>query len=185
MSILNHRDACMILGIEENAGRDAWKSVYREKCRMYHPDVLPESDPDRESNIENYILAKQAYEFLEKEYEASEALKKNTAAGTVAVPKGPKIMGTAPAAGSGDMAASRRARAKADEKARESKEERYRELVKKAEEIRKAEKEKHILDEIRWIRVAEIIRKTIEEDTRRKNAENALMDEIRSKQGNI
>ena len=184
MSILNHRDACMILGIEENAGRDAWKSVYREKCRMYHPDVLPESDPDRESNIENYILAKQAYEFLEKEYEAAEALKRNTAARTGPA-QGPKIMGSAPAPGSGDMASSRRARAKADEKARENKEERYRELVKKAEEIRKAEKEKHILDEIRWIRVAEIIRKTIEEDTRRKNAENALMDEIRSKQGNI
>ena len=184
MGILNHRDACMILGISENAGRDAWKSVYREKCRMYHPDVLPESDPDRESNIENYILAKQAYEFLEKEYETAEALRKDGGVKNGSA-HGPKIMGTAPVPGKGDAAASRRARQKADEKAKESKEERYRELVKKAEEIRKAEKEKHILDEIRWIRVAEIIRKTIEEDTRRKNAENALMDEIRSKQGNL
>ncbi len=183
-NINNHNEACQTLGIENNSGRETWKSAYRTKCQMYHPDVLPENDPDREINIENYMLVKEAYEYLEKEYETALKLKniKPKVKQPAPAVKAPKVMGSSPMPGDGTTQEKRRARKKADEKAKENKEQRYKELLEKGKKIRQEEKEKWILDEIRWLRVAEIIRNTMAEDAKRKSAEENLAEMIKSKQ---
>lgn len=183
-NINNHNEACLILGIDTDGAREIWKSAYRSKCQMYHPDVLPENDPDREINIENYMLAKEAYEFLEKEYETAGAGGSMVQKEKLQAPvvKAPKVMGSAPAPGASTAMEKRRARKKADEKAKENKEQRYKELLEKGKKIRQEEKEKRILDEIRWLRVAEIIRNVMAEDAKRRTAEENLTEIIKSKQ---
>jgi len=176
-NINNHNEACLILGIDTDGAREIWKSAYRSKCQMYHPDVLPENDPDREINIENYMLAKKEYETAGAG--GSMVQKEKLQAPVV---KAPKVMGSAPVPGASTAMEKRRARKKADEKAKENKEQRYKELLEKGKKIRQEEKEKRILDEIRWLRVAEIIRNVMAEDAKRRTAEENLTEIIKSKQ---
>lgn len=172
IKVQNHTDACQILGISDNADRNTWKNAYRGKCHIYHPDVLPENDPDRESNIENYILVCKAYEFLEQEFEAG---KRMGVSDNIASPKsnvtkkatGPKIMGGPVTSSAYNTSGRKRVEEKLKVKESIEKERKLKELKQRADEIKQKEKEQKILDEIRWIRLAGIIHKTIEEDKKR------------------
>jgi hypothetical protein len=52
-------DYYQILGIPLNSSPDDIKRAYRQKARMYHPDINPSPDAK-----DKFILATEAYEFL-------------------------------------------------------------------------------------------------------------------------
>ncbi len=57
-------DYYRVLGIPENSSIDDIKKAYRQKARMYHPDINPAPDAK-----DHFILATEAYEFLIANFE--------------------------------------------------------------------------------------------------------------------
>lgn len=75
---------------------------------------------------------------------------------------------------------SRKERLEKEAKARRDK--RYQELREEGKRLRQKEEAEKIVDEIRWMRLAKIIRGTIEEDKKREELEAKISEAIRKKQ---
>lgn len=151
--IKSHYDACRILGVSQTANKEQIKKVYHEICLKYHPDSIYGLTGDEAENAKRYFfLAKEAYEFLEKE--------------NVQQISTSKIIGRTNASSYGHESYMKRQNDQRKQR-EEQKKKKLEELQQKAQQIRqdeKKKKEQEILDQIRWLRVANIIQKTIAED---------------------
>ena len=163
--ISNHNEACKILGISVNANADEWKVAYRNILKQYHPD----NNGGRLD--EGYYLAKEAYDFLEKE-KAYCSQKYSTYSFSTSVPGRNKIIG-----GNNKYQYNhsdyQKLQRKYNDTLEKKKQEQRAELKRKSEQIRMQDtklKEEEILEKIGWIRIAQIIHETIEND--KKNNKN-------------
>lgn len=154
---MNHHEACYILGISDYSNQDTWKKAYRDIIKKNHPDNNNNSEACKEVCINATI----AFEFLENEFKSR---MNNSLVRT------PKIIGQSNAYQHNHSEYIRMQKSyskkKEEEKALVAKE-----LKKKSEmldELNRKKKEEEILNEIRWLRIANIIKKTIEEDKKRK-----------------
>jgi len=170
VTVRTHYDACRILGIKPNASREEWKSAYRRGCKMYHPDEIDVQDDKKAEKEVMYEQICAAYTFLESEYEHA---KVRIIDNSKPVSK-PKIIGSPLSLKESNEAKRRRNEIEEKIKKEKAKKEKMQIIQQKAKEIRQKEKEDRILDEIRWIRVAEIIRKTMQEDAKRKKLEEEI-----------
>lgn len=181
--IRTHYEACRYLGIPGNATKDVWKTAYRELCHKYHPDVISSqleklgiSDEQKElerKKYEQYFIAiTKAYEYLENE-KISPVLIPNQANSS---PKS-KIIGNTKAY-ENNHAEYLKKQEILRKKRMEEQLRRQEELQRKAKELHQSEKERKILDQIRWLRVSEIIHSVMEEDKKKQEALKALEKEI-------
>lgn len=160
--INSKENALKILGLSDGASPEEWKSSYRAICKRYHPDNLQSLDISPEDSAlyeKYYMLAVEAYDYLESGKGRNDVISGVTPA------RKPKVMG-APITFRGSEQASRdkKVKEKLEKESLEKKKKRFEELKTKGQEITTKKKADDLLDQIRWIRVAEIIRKTIEED---------------------
>ena len=162
--INSYMEACQALGMRPGATREQWKTAYRNICKMYHPDNY--SGEDGIIILQN---ACDAYEFLEKQY----MLMMNTK---------PRVIGTPVRKSPVDNHNNREYLKELEKKKKQARQKELEERAKKIKEQQQKEKQEKLLDEIRWIRVSEIIRNTIREDIARKDLEKKMYDAIKNAQ---
>lgn len=175
--IRSKEEALRILGLAGEAGPDDWKSAYRAICKKYHPDsfrAMDISEDDARAYERYYLMAVEAYEFLENNKTSDVSLSDLNSAGdnTYASYRKPRVVG-APVSFRNSEQASRekKAREKLERDSQERKKKRLEEIREEGRKLSSNKKEEEILEKIRWIRVAEIIRKTIEADKIKKDSE--------------
>lgn len=152
--------ACGILGVSTSGWQKNYKSAYRNLCKKYHPDNNGQTDI--------YVRITEAYDYLT---EAEKRMPGNKETSRVFTGR---VYGM-PTSSSDREAAERKLERQRRENAAKRKEEIYR----KAHEIRQKEKEDRIINEIRWIRIADIIKRTIEEDSKRSELEKSMKNAIK------
>ena len=174
--VRSRTEALKILGLRPESKEEDWKSAYRNIVKVYHPDnisgsgIWPEG-MDHAARLkyseQMLSLAKEAIDFLQSE---NVCIIGNQPKKTSPAPNKPKVVGGGEAYSfSHDQYKQRQQRLhKLDE---ERKQKRLDELKLKNDILRENErkhKEKEILDQIRWLRVAQIIYDTIEKDKKEK-----------------
>lgn len=178
--IKTHYDACRVLGIPTNACREQWKKTYHEICQKYHPDVCIYSNSNVKNAAEEYfILATKAYEFLEKEAQQSVVIPNQSSIDIITNRKsrdnGQKILGNTKNYKNGSYSGYenyQKRQALERQRREEEKQRKLEQLHEKSRLLKEQEqkkKEEEILNQIRWLRVASLIQKTIEEDRKRKD----------------
>ena len=174
--VRSRTEALKILGLRPESKEDDWKSSYRNIVKIYHPDNIASSVNWPEAMDETarlkyseqmLALAKEALDFLQSE---NVCIIGNQPKKTSPAPNKLKVVGGGEAYSfSHDQYKQRQQRLhKLDE---ERKQKRLDELKLKNDILRENErkhKEKEILDQIRWLRVAQIIYDTIEKDKKEK-----------------
>ncbi len=159
-------EALGILGLSDNASTEQIKSAYRAACKNCHPDSMPVNcDAKIVDELQaRYRMISEAYDYLNKNKYVQET----------------RILGD------GNVAyrekTNRYRKEQLDKEVRERKQKRYQELQEEGRKLRQQEEAGKILDEIRWMRVADIIRGTIKEDRKRKELEEKISEAIRKKQ---
>ena len=173
--IVSRKQALAVLGLNENANGDEWKSAYRAIAKKCHPDSGASTDGD----YETYLLAREAYEFLLNNTVDNIELQTHT---QYAV-RTPKVMGQPLSETRKNSAGNnKKLQEKLKAEAATKKQERYEKICEEGRRLAQQEKEKKILDEIRWMRVADIIRRTIAEDKRREKLEADIRAAIQKKE---
>ncbi|MGN0346688.1 MAG: DnaJ domain-containing protein [Lachnospiraceae bacterium] len=158
--ITSYEQACRILGVSLDSTKEEQKNAYRKIAKKYHPDSLRSGDERRnlssaeqDKMIQFYCLATQAYEYL------SNAEK----------PKLQKILGnTVPSYTKSAYPQDSYHRKQMEAK---RKAEKMEQLKRKAQEIHEKEqkaKENELLNQIRWLRIADIIHRVMREDQQKK-----------------
>ena len=177
--IKTHYDACKVLGIPTNAGREQWKKSYHEICLKFHPDVCAHSNSEMKHAAEEYfILATKAYEFLERETQQCVIIPNQSSKSPGNQYNGQnktqKILGYTQSYRNGSYSSyeSYQKRQTVERQRREEEKQRkFEQLQAKSRLLKQQEqkkKEEEILNQIRWLRVAALIKKTIEEDRKHK-----------------
>lgn len=161
--VINSRlDALKILGFNTEVDQVNVKKAYRIICKKCHPD----NTDDKKLN-DYYILATRAFEYLlNNPYQYVPA---NTS--SMPYSSKTKIIGSS-SAYKYNHDDYKKAKKKHEENAKLQKAVQLKELKAKSKELRDAEKrnkEKEILDTIRWLRIADIIHRVIEEDKNMKD----------------
>lgn len=164
--IKSRKEALGILGLTENASAEQIKSAYRAACKSCHPDsISSECDGKMREYLQlRYQMVSEAYDYLLNAKEAPRA----------------RILGGEQVLSKEDNNRSRKERLEKEAKARRDK--RYQELREEGKRLRQKEEAEKIVDEIRWMRLAKIIRGTIEEDKKREELEAKISEAIRKKQ---
>lgn len=158
-------DACKILGVNINSSKEEWKTAYRNICKRFHPDNL---DTNLMNGASYISLAKEALDFLMNEKVA--VINNNSNVIKNSKTKNPgKIYGTSDhyRYNHDDY---KKFQKKMNDKAKTDKANKIIELKAANDKIREDErkrKEKELLDQIRWLRIASIIHETIENDKRK------------------
>lgn len=159
--------ACQVLGISTKSWQQDYKSAYRNLCKLYHPDN------NGGNNIDKYSKVLEAYEYLNGINKSSLTMKTTP----------PKYF-TGRVYGAPKRDVKRPDDAEYRKKREQQRAKRYEELKEEGKALRQKEKEDKIINEIRWIRVADIIRKAIAEDTKRAELEKRIQDEIEKNRNN-
>ena len=174
-NIVTRQEACYYLQISEDATEDEVKKAYRVMAKRFHPDVNPDIDTK-----EYYIKIQEAYEYLEIHPYQMKALPTNNQ------PRPAKIFSTNATVKTQFQRQKqnekeyKRIKLQEEEKRKKLKESVYTEndfgLKNKADNNKKVDnsqsKEEEILEKIRAIWLAETIRRQIEVDKERKEAQN-------------
>lgn len=157
--ILSRQEACKYLGIQENATDEEVKRAYRVMAKRYHPDVNVQID-----TREIYIKIQEAYEYLlAHPY-------------TTPVVRQPRIFQT-----DTQLREQYRRQKHFEEERKKAmlREEAIKKQAKKASVVQQPKtgiksktKEEEVLEKIRAIWLAETIRRQIEQDKEKKEAEN-------------
>lgn len=164
--IRTRQEALAVLGLSNGATAEQIKSAYRKACKLYHPDNAGGVSENQKMQLfMGYQRINEAYEFL-------------TESNTGVV--GARIVGT-PMTSNYDKSNLKR-KEQLEKGAKERKEQRLRELQEEGRRLSQEKKAAEILDEIRWLRVAELIRETMNEDKRRKELEEKIKTAIKNKQ---
>ena len=158
--ITSYEQACRILGVSLDSTKEEQKNAYRKIAKKYHPDSLAAGDDSRnlpaveqDKMIQFYCLATQAYEYL-----------LNTEK-----PKSQKILGNTVLYHNKPSSLQNSYHRKQMEAKRKA--EKLEELQRKAREIHEKEqkaKEDELLNQIRWLRIADIIHRVMREDRQKK-----------------
>lgn len=159
--IQNRMEACRILEIPLQASQEEWKSAFRAICKQYHPDSVGTYASGR--TCDYYYQAVEAYEFLEAELAKQPKKSSRVLGGPVTYRK------------------HKENQARIQKQMERTKQQRLEETMKAARELHQKEEERRILDEIRWIRVVNIIKKAMEEDRKEKEHIKKMEEALRKR----
>lgn len=166
--IRTRKEALTWLGLTDGASMERIKSAYRLICKKCHPDSIPMDieDKEKEKLLFQYQMASEAYDYLISVKETNRY----------------RVLGYGSSASTGDKQSNRLRKEQLESEAKARKEKKYKELQEEGRRLRQKEEAGKILDEIRWMRLANIIKNTMEEDRRRSELEEKISEAIRKKQ---
>lgn len=163
---MNYYEACKILSVNPGASKEDIKKAYLNVCKLYHPD-----NAGTDKYIDKYNLCQEAYNFLVSNnsyvvINNHNVIKKN------------KVYGNTNKYAY-DHNAYKKKQMQYKKNADEKKVRELNDIIQKSKEIQKQNRtrlehvdyksEDDILNQIRWLRVAKIIRETIEADKLKNN----------------
>lgn len=169
-------EACRYLGISENASENEIKRAYHLMAKKYHPDA----NPDRNTN-EYYIMIQRAYEYLENNPITSSTVNNAVVYGNMVKVKEAvrpaRVFQTDAKIKNQYLRQKqieeerKRYKAQQEEKRKQEQRNLSKSMVNENNQQPKT-KEEEILEKIRAIWIAETVRRQIEQDKEKKEAEN-------------
>ena len=168
---LTHRQAYQVLGVPYLSDLQTCKRAYHNLCKQMHPDNVTEAFSEAASN--QIALINEAYDLIQKE---------NLQPGRLYASKTAPVSGrTAKVFGNPGAASEARKLKRANEARRSAleKQKSFEIMQEKSRELAQRQKEAKILEQIRWIRLSDIIRKSMEEDARKEELTRKAQEAIR------
>ena len=161
---LNLQEAYQILGVPLGSDYATCKKAYHELCKLHHPDNIGAGYGDTIARI-NEAFATLQEAFMKEEKQPHKGVQGRQA----------KVFGNPMPVN----VVKQRNAAEERRKALLKRQQEYQVLQEKSRQMAQQEKEQKILEQIRWIRLTDLIRKSIEEDARKEDLSMKAQEAIR------